>query len=66
MSEKRRQPKGRMKEEWMHLHSRPAGPIPRKTDVIEDEEDMDAEEFLASDEPFFFEDEAEESLDESQ
>ena len=55
-----------MKEEWMHLHSRPAGPIPRKTDVIEDEEDMDAEEFLASDEPFFFEDEAEESLDESQ
>lgn len=48
--------KGRMKDEWMHLHARPAGPIPRKTQVL-DEDEMEAEEFLASEEPFFFEDE---------
>lgn len=51
---KTRRNKGRMKDEWMHLHSRPAGPIPRKTEVIDIEEE---EEFLESDEPFFFEDE---------
>lgn len=41
----------------MHLHSRPAGPIPRKTALDEPEDDIEAEEFLPSDEPFFFEDE---------
>ena len=55
MGEKKRQPKGRIKDEWMHLQSRPAGPMARKTQVVEDDEDMEAEEFLASDEPFFFE-----------
>lgn len=56
MSGKKKINKGRMKDEWMHLHSRPAGPIPRKTQVLE-EEDLESEEFIASDEPFFFEEE---------
>lgn len=54
MTEKKKINKGRFKDEWMHLQSRPAGPIPRKTQVLDDEE-LEAEEFIASDEPFFFE-----------
>lgn len=47
--------KGRFKDEWMHLRSRPAGPIPKKTRTDEDDV-LEEEDFMASDEPFFFED----------
>lgn len=50
--------KGRFKEEWMHLRSRPAGPIPRKTQMVEEE--IEEEEFLPSEEPFFFEEDKDE------
>lgn len=42
----------------MHLQSRPAGPITRKTQVI-DEDEFESEDF-EPDEPFFFENDTEE------
>lgn len=61
MGKTRRVNKGRIKDEWMHLHSRPAGPHSSRKTKVEDE-DLEGEEFIESEEPFFFEDDIDEDL----